>query len=71
MLRYSRKPAKCPVCGSDKIASIQYGYPAFSPELQADMAAGRVVLGGCCITGDDPAWKCIDCEAMMFRKKKE
>jgi len=21
-----------------------------------------VILGGCCVTGDDPAWECLNCE---------
>ncbi|MCK5680434.1 hypothetical protein KAI46_06440 [bacterium] len=31
-------------CGSDKIASILYGLPALSEDLQSDLDEGRVVL---------------------------
>lgn len=31
------------------------------------MDEGRVVLGGCCITGDDPAWRCVVCGASIHR----
>ena len=65
---YKRKPRKCPMCGSVRIASILYGYPAFSEELQKDMDEGRVVLGGCCVTDDDPVWECVDCSTEIFRK---
>jgi len=66
---YSRKPRKCPECGSTKIARILYGYPAFSDELRRELKAGRVVLGGCCITGDDPHWQCVDCETVFYVKQ--
>ncbi len=32
--RYETKPKNCPVCGSEKIADILYGYPLFSDELK-------------------------------------
>ena len=62
------KPKKCPKCGSLIVARILYGFPAYSEELEADMKAGRVAIGGCCITGDDPAWKCMECETEIYRK---
>ena len=37
-----------------------YGEPM--EEGVKDWQAGKVVLGGCCITGNDPAWHCKDCE---------
>jgi len=62
------KPKKCPKCGSLIVARILYGFPAWSEELEADLKAGRVAIGGCCITGDDPAWKCMECETEIYRK---
>lgn len=53
---------KCPKCGSAKVAAIKYGLPAFDEELERELEAGRVVLGGCVITGDDPEWQCNECE---------
>jgi hypothetical protein len=53
---------RCPACGSAEVAGIQYGLPLFTAELNADLDAGRVVLGGCCIGGDDPAWVCRECK---------
>ena len=65
----ANQPSKCHECGSLRIARILYGLPAWSAELEADLKAGRVAIGGCCITGDDPAWKCMECEAEIYRKK--
>lgn len=63
------KPKKCPKCGSKRIARILYGLPAFSDELQADLRSGKLALGGCCITGDDPVWKCLECETELYKAK--
>jgi hypothetical protein len=62
------KPEKCPACGSAHVIPIVYGNP--SPEdIEEDMA-GRIALGGCCITSDDPAWTCRDCHAEIYRYRK-
>ena len=39
--------------------------PEPSPELQAKLDAGKVILGGCCYPdpGVDPNWECVDCGA--------
>jgi hypothetical protein len=63
----TQKPKKCPACGSEKIAEILYGLPAFSERLQKMLADNEIVLGGCCITGDDPVWRCVDCKADINR----
>lgn len=62
-----RKPRKCADCGSKRIARILYGYPVFSPQLESDMDAGRVTLGGCCEMEDDPVWQCADCRVLIFK----
>jgi hypothetical protein len=51
----------CPVCESSHIAKIEYGLPDFSEELERELDAKRVVLGGCVVTGDDPQWHCNEC----------
>jgi hypothetical protein len=61
------KPDKCPKCGSEKIARILYGLPSFSESLRIRINNNEVVLGGCCITGNDPSWKCIDCSTVIFK----
>lgn len=61
-------PEKCPKCGSERIARILLGMPIFSEQLDADIQAGRIVLGGCEMNGDDPAWQCKECETEIYRK---
>ena len=54
---------KCPKCGSDNIAMVLYGMPAFDEELEAKIDAGDVVLNGCEILLDDPMYpyECQEC----------
>ena len=63
-----RKPKKCPKCGCARAASIRYGFPEFSPEVERDLEAGKVVLGGCCVSDRDPAWKCVECDERIYRE---
>lgn len=56
----SPKP-ECPKCGSKDIAEILWGMPVYDEKLIHDLEEGRIVLGGCCITGEDPDWHCNDC----------
>lgn len=35
--------------------------PYFSEEERQQVEAGKIVLGGCVLTGDDPDWQCVDC----------
>ena len=65
---FLRKPRKCPACKSTGVASILYGSPVFSPELEADLEEKRIVLGGCVVTEDDPRWQCTACDALFYRK---
>jgi len=65
----TRKLRKCPRCGSRGIARILYGHPDPSETLFQDLREGRVVLGGCCITDDDPAWQCTSCETLIYKTK--
>lgn len=62
-----RKPHVCPACKGKRIAPILYGEPAFTPELEAALRAGTIALGGCCLSGDDPVWKCADCGSEIYR----
>lgn len=57
--RRAKSPAPCPQCGSGKVVPIAYGLPT----LEAGKAEerGEIVLGGCCVSGDDPQWFCRDC----------
>ena len=67
--KYAKKPDNCPECGSERIAKILYGMPAFSDELKKQIYEGQIVLGGCCITEDDPVWRCVDCDTEIYRMK--
>jgi ribosomal protein S27AE len=62
----AEKQKECPKCGSKRMARIQYGLPAYDAKMERDIAAGKLVLGGCCITGDDPRWQCADCGVQVW-----
>ena len=51
----------CPKCQAGNPARILYGLPDFTPELQQELSSKRVVLGGCVIFDDSPAWQCTRC----------
>lgn len=57
--RSPRPPCLC--CDSWKHAvPIVFGLPG--EELEERALRGEVVLGGCCVTDDDPRWFCKRCE---------
>jgi hypothetical protein len=59
----------CPTCGStDKVIPIVYGRP--TSETWQLAKAGRVALGGCVVTGEDPAWRCRSCRADFGRSSR-
>jgi len=58
----------CPRCGSRNTATILWGMPAFSEELQEKLDRKEIVLGGCCITGDDPTNHCNKCKKDFSRQ---
>ena len=62
-----RKPAKCPACGSLRVARIVYGFPG--PQMIQDVESGRIALGGCCVSDFDPAWQCLECKASIYPEK--
>ncbi len=63
--RYARKPRLCKFCKSTKIAPILYGEPM--EHIMKEAEEGKVIIGGCCLRGDDPMWGCVDC-GMEFYK---
>lgn len=69
-LERPRKPILCPKCNSRSVARIVYGLPFFNEQESADVDAGKIVLGGCIITGDDPAWQCVSCGQDIYRAQK-
>ena len=50
----------CTKCGSKNTVRIVYGYP--SQETLEIAKNGKVVLGGCIISDNDPVWHCNDCQ---------
>ena len=53
---------KCAKYGAVSIASILFGYPSMSEDLQDDLDSGMVVLGGCVIRSDfEPDRHCNEC----------
>jgi len=53
--------------GSDKIANILYGLSTFSASLRKKIEDHKIVLGGCCVSGNDPTWVCIACNTKIYR----
>jgi hypothetical protein len=49
----------CPACGSRDAVPIAYGYP--SPETWEAEQRGEVVIGGCLVGPESPAYECRDC----------
>ena len=64
--RARRRPTRCPACGSRRMARILYGMPMGDEKLTRDLDAGRIVLGGCCVTDDDRSWRCADCALGVY-----
>ena len=56
---FGDKPGKCPNCGSHKTVLILYGYPTEGALGEAQQ--GKIELGGCVITGNDPKEHCTEC----------
>ena len=52
---------KCPRCGSSDTAEILRGMPAFTEELVQAIDDHRIILGGCCISENDPEAHCNAC----------
>ena len=65
-IRVSEMPKKCPVCGSVKIAAYLWGEPAYSEEFEADLKGKKIILGGCCISDDDPFCACVKCNTDFY-----
>ena len=66
----TRKPRTCSNCGSKRIAKIEYGLPYFTEEENREVEAGKIVLGGCVLTGNDPAWQCVNCGKQFWREER-
>ena len=64
----TERPDQCPICGHEPLAKILYGLPDFKdPEFQRSQAAGEITCGGCCITGIEPKWQCVECGQRIWQ----
>jgi hypothetical protein len=54
-------PAKCPRCGSARVAAIIQNLPTANSRLYEDLKARRAVLAERAPTGNDPRWCCLEC----------
>src|SRR4051812_31886843 len=52
---------RCPSCGSPRQARIVYGLVEMTPEVRDRIEQGAITLGGCCISSENPEWRCLDC----------
>ncbi len=50
----TRKPRKCPQCEHTPVGEILWGMPHMDSKLEELMDAGKVIIGGCCLGGEDP-----------------
>jgi hypothetical protein len=85
-LNYETKPTTCPSCGSNKIATIQYGTPDYletkvyylntfsdfqlHPDIKKKIESGEIELGGCLYSSKFPAWRCKDCRIAIYKSKE-
>lgn len=51
-------PRKCPECSS-KLVPIVFGMPNEQGIQEAEK--GKIILGGCCVSFNDPTWGCAHC----------
>lgn len=64
----SQTTKKCPKCG-ERLIEIIYGMPG-SDLFEAE-ERGEVILGGCCLSGDDPKYHCKNCNIDYSRDLKK
>jgi len=63
----TRKPSKCPKCGHAPLGEILWGLPHMDSKLEELMNAGKIIIGGCCLSFDDPTWECSKCHQQIWK----
>lgn len=53
-----QKPEYCKICAT-KVVRIIYGEP--TPETMEKARIGELIVGGCCVSEQDPEWGCPRC----------
>lgn len=61
------KPDKCPKCGAP-VFTIFYGEPMMSEEEYYNTYHEHVIYGGCCVSDDNPEWKCSKCGLEIYKQ---
>lgn len=59
---------ECPSCGSKNVVPILYGYPGDMDYVIKLVEEKKLVLGGCCVSDNDPAFECLDCGRMSGKR---
>jgi hypothetical protein len=54
--------SNCLKCNSDNLAKYHYGLPNFTDELKKQIDDGKIILGGCELSIDNPSYCCNDCK---------
>lgn len=54
-------PSSCPSCGHHAVTEIVYGKLLLTEKLQADLRAGKILLGERFFSEDSPWWRCTKC----------
>jgi hypothetical protein len=57
--RRANSPPQCTHCGADEVVRVVRRLRDW--EAGEAGKRGEIVLGGCCVSGDDPKWFCRDC----------
>jgi predicted RNA-binding Zn-ribbon protein involved in translation (DUF1610 family) len=58
-IRKKKTKNVCPKCGSSNVIPIIYGLPSYEAFLESK--EGKIKLGGCIVSDDNPNWHCKDC----------
>ena len=61
------RPRRCAQCGGEALP-VAFGYPG--PEMIAAVERGEIVLGGCIVDDDDPAWECSECGTRVTEPRR-
>ena len=66
-----KKNPSCTSCNSSNTCPIVWGYPAEVEEALDAAAKGEILLGGCCVSDNDPVWHCNDCQHRWGKSSEE
>ena len=61
------KPRKYSKSGHLPLCEILWGMPHMDSKLEELMNAGKIIIGGCCLSGDDPTWECSKCHQQIWK----